>query len=310
MFKKNDCLLKQESHPVGLLRKKVREAKLKNLIDYSAYREELPPMERHLWPEDPVAYYQVDAEDFFCRRPSEQKFYSHDKLQQVLLDAEVVSTNDYFELRKSDSKIPSRPQDFSWWRGWNDLFLYRRNPSLIKVGTIFYYKKEVVLEKLIEAGVFCQSDYRVWRESLPKAKARFFPESLFQTYHDWQWVVPGSGKARTAAEQGRAARALGIKTRKKYLEAAAKNPQLHPRPQEFLDWPSRIEKYSEKEAWEIFLGTFNEDRINIHSENRFYHEIRAREEIAAAEKFAREFSPESLEDKVEDEAEVFPLLAI
>jgi hypothetical protein len=310
LFKKNDCLPKQKCHPVGLLRKKVREAKLKNLIDYLAYREGLPPMERRLWPDDPVAYYQVAAEDFFCRRPGEHNFHSHDELQQVLLNAEALSTGDYYELRKSDSKIPSNPHEFSWWRGWNDLFLHRLNPSLMRVGNLFYYKKEVALDKLIRAGVFCQSDYQVWRDALPKNEARFFPKSLFQAYGDWQWIVPGSGKVRFAAEQGRVARALGIKTRQAYLAAAAKNPQLHPRPEEFRDWPSRIERYSEKEAWEIFLGTFSDNYFDADAESRFYHKVMAHKEISAAEKFAKEFSPESLEKELEDGAEVFLPLAI
>jgi len=311
LFNKKSCLPKAESHPVGLLQKKVRVAKIKNLVDYSVYREELPPMERRLWPEDPVTFYQTTAEDFFGRRPSEQDYYSYDQLRQVLLDAKALSVGDYAELRKSDSRIPSRPHDFCWWRGWHDLFLYRLNPCLVRVGILYYYKKELVLKKLVKAGIFCQSDYRIWRNSLPKNEARLFPESLYQAYPDWRWVMPGSSKIRSAAEQGRAARILGIKTRKKYLEAAATNPQLHPKPEEFSDWPSRIEKgYSEKEAWEIFLGIFNEDRVINHLRNRFYQKMIGYKEIKAAEKFAREFSPDFLEDEVKDEAEVLLPLAI
>jgi len=109
---------------------------------------------------------------------------------------------------------------------------------------------------------------------------------------------------RSAAELAIEVRKTGIKKHWAYLHVAKARGWPN-KPENYSDWPSSVEPlYSEKESWEIFFGTFKEDQVDTGAESRLYQRMMAKKEIRAAEKFAREFSPEILENEVEDKAEV------
>jgi hypothetical protein len=116
--------------------------------------------------------------------------------------------------------------------------------------------------------------------------------------------VLGGEKFRSAAELAIEVRKTGIKKRWAYL-AAAKARGWPSKPESFSDWPSRVEPgYSEKESWEIFFGTFNEDRVDTDAESRLYRKMMAQREVRAAEIIARDF-PGILENEQEVKSELY-----
>jgi hypothetical protein len=77
-------------------------------------------------------------------------------------------------------------------------------------------------------------------------------------------------KIESAAELSQEVRPLGIKTRREYFAAAVLYPHLPLKPESFRDWPTRIDAFTEKEAWQILFGIFDEDRINAGCKNIVY----------------------------------------
>lgn len=264
------------------LKDRCREFGWKSLSEYWAYRERLSLSERRHWPRVPWEYHGKTRNDFFGSKKNQKDFYSLAELQRLLLGAKALYFKDYEELRAIDPRIPSKPDACRWFSGWDELFPYRRDFSIIRSGNLFFYSVSELRRQLKSSLIFNNNDYLAWRSLLPAKEARLCPIGLYSVYGNWSWRCPELLVFESAAEVSRAAKKLGLSDREGYLAAVKDNRRLPARPEEFFDWPSKIERFTEGEAWEIFLGVFNENTMNRHVKDPFFDRGQALRDIAAA----------------------------
>ncbi len=280
--------VRSPKRPLDYLMDVCQKLEIKTLAEYLDYRRSLPPAERRRWPRIPWEYYGVTYYYFFQKKKGSIKtFYPYRELRQVLLAHQALYVKDCVRLHQVDPNIPSRPYDCGGFTNDDDLFLYRRDLEIMRSGRRFFYTKATAQQKMRINLIFNGHDFKAWLATLEEKERRLLPQDLRYVYRGWRWTDPVIRTFQSAAEVSLAIRKFGWKSRDEYLAAREKYPFLPPHPENFSDWPSKVEGltagFSEAEAWEMFLGILDTQELNEECRNPVYDKLIGRQEAAIAD---------------------------